>query len=203
MSNSTHPLQHISGNELDRRPWRSRRHCQHKRQNNHQSPLCWWHRWLSRTGRRSGKISSASRQSLHSLRHRQQCQEDQLDDKQPQRHQHRDQSEWTEARDSHMLQVPRLSYNWLGFQAWHAVQNSTDDSRIDKVKPVLNDSSISVGSKIRLMRSLVTSIFLYACEKWFLTAELQKRIRAMKMKCYRIILCILYKDHVTTEEVCS
>ena len=39
-----------------------------------------------------------------------------------------------------------------------------------------NDRSISLSSKIQLMRSLVTSIFLYACESWTLTAELQRRI---------------------------
>ena len=51
------------------------------------------------------------------------------------------------------------------------------------------------------MRSLVKSIFLYACELWTLTAELQRRIQVMKMRCYRKILCISYKDHVTNEEV--
>ena len=40
------------------------------------------------------------------------------------------------------------------------------------LKPVWNDGSISLSSKIRLMRSLVTSIFLYACELWTFTAEL-------------------------------
>ena len=51
------------------------------------------------------------------------------------------------------------------------------------------------------MRSLVTSIFLYACESWALTAELQRRIQAMEMRCYRKILHISYKDHVANEEV--
>ena len=51
------------------------------------------------------------------------------------------------------------------------------------------------------MRSLVTSIFLYACESWTLTAEVQRRIQALEMRCYRKILCISYKDHVTNEEV--
>ena len=51
------------------------------------------------------------------------------------------------------------------------------------------------------MPSLVTSIFLYACESWTLTAELQRRIQAMEMRCYRKILHISYKDHVTNEEV--
>ena len=54
------------------------------------------------------------------------------------------------------------------------------------------------------MRSLVISIFLYASESWTLTAELQRRrIQAMEMRCYRKILNILYKDHVTNEEVCA
>ena len=51
------------------------------------------------------------------------------------------------------------------------------------------------------MCSLVTSIFLYACESWTLTAELQRLIQAMDMRCYRKILHISYKDHVTNEEV--
>ena len=51
------------------------------------------------------------------------------------------------------------------------------------------------------MSSLVTSIFLYAFESWTLTAELKKRIQAMEMRCYLKILHIIYKDHVTNEEV--
>ena len=31
----------------------------HWRQSNHQCPLCWWHRWLSRRGRRTDKIGWA------------------------------------------------------------------------------------------------------------------------------------------------
>ena len=36
-----------------------------------------------------------------------------------------------------------------------------------------------------------------------LTAELLRRIQAMEMRCYRKILHISYKDHVTDEEVRS
>ena len=54
---------------------------------------------------------------------------------------------------------------------------------LTKLKPVWNDRSISLSSKIRLMRSHVTSI-------------LQRRMQAMEMKCYRNVLCISYKDHV-------
>ena len=77
---------------------------------------------------------------------------------------------------------------------------------LTRLKPVWIDRSISLRSislsfKIQLMHSLVTSIFLYACESWTLTADLQRRIQTMEMRCYRKILHISYKDHVTNEEV--
>ena len=80
----------------------------------------------------------ASWQSLHSLRHGDQCWEDQADDKQHQWHQDRDQSEWTEAWDSHKLRTPGLIYNWWGFQAWDTLQDSTDNSSINNVETSLN-----------------------------------------------------------------
>ena len=51
------------------------------------------------------------------------------------------------------------------------------------------------------MCSLVTSIFLYGCKSWTLTAQLQRRIQAIEMRCCRKILHISYKDHATNEEV--
>ena len=59
---------------------------------------------------------------------------------------------------------------------------------LTRFKPVWNNKSISLSSKIRLMRSPVTSI-------------LQRKTQAMEMKCYRNVLRISYKDHVTNEEV--
>ena len=49
---------------------------------------------------------------------------------------------------------------------------------LTKLKPIWRDNNISLGSKMKLMRSLVTSIFLYVCESWTLTAELEKRTQA-------------------------
>ena len=45
---------------------------------------------------------------------------------------------------------------------------------LTRLKPVWNDRGISLSSKIRLMSSLVTSIFLYACESWTLTVKLER-----------------------------
>ena len=165
-------------------------------------PLCRWHWWLSRRGR-TGKFIWASWQSLHRLWHGDQCREYQADDKQHQWHQHTDLSEWTEAWDSHKLQVPGLNYNWWGFQAWDTIQDSTDNISIEKAETSLEWQSISPSSKVQLMHSLVTSIFLYVCESWTIAAELQRRTQAMEMRCYHKILHIWYKDHITNEEVCA
>ena len=61
---------------------------------------------------------------------------------------------------------------------------------LTRLKPVWIDKSISLSSKIRLMHYLVTSIFLYAFESWTHTAELQRRIQVIEMRCYRKILHI-------------
>ena len=39
------------------------------------------------------------------------------------------------------------------------------------------------------------------CESWFLTEEPEERKQALEMKCYRRLLNITYKDHVTKEDV--
>ena len=51
------------------------------------------------------------------------------------------------------------------------------------------------------MRTLILSTFLYALESWTLKAEIERRIQALEMRCYRRLLNISYKDHVTNEEV--
>ena len=53
------------------------------------------------------------------------------------------------------------------------------------------------------MWTVILSTFLYACDSWTLTAEIERRIQALEMRCCRRLLNISYKDHVTNEEVCS
>ena len=70
-----------------------------------------------------------------------------------------------------------------------------------KLDIIGKDKAIKLSSKIRLMGSLVNSVFLYACETWTLTAELEKKIQALEMRCFRRLLSISYKNHITNEEV--
>ena len=47
------------------------------------------------------------------------------------------------------------------------------------------------------------SILIYACETCTLTIELQRRIKAVEMRCHRRLLHISYKHHITNEIVCK
>ena len=72
---------------------------------------------------------------------------------------------------------------------------------VTKLKVIRNDKSIAISSKIRLMRSLAMSIFLYACETRTITADIERRIQALEMRCFHKLHNISYRDHITNEEV--
>ena len=81
------------------------------------------------------------------------------------------------------------SFKYLGSVITHEGSKPEILSRIaqttaalTKLKPVWNDRGIFFSFKIRLMRSLVTSIFFYACESCTLIAELQRRIPAIEIR---------------------
>ena len=69
-----------------------------------------------------------------------------------------------------------------------------------KLKVIWNDKNIAISSKIRLMHSLAMSIFLYACEAWTITVDIERRIQSMEMRCLRNLLDISYRDYITKEE---
>ena len=69
---------------------------------------------------------------------------------------------------------------------------------LSRLKIIWRDKNISLASKVKLMRTFILSIFLYA---WILTTEIERRIQALEMRCYRRLLNIAYKKHVTNGEV--
>ena len=46
---------------------------------------------------------------------------------------------------------------------------------LTKLEPIWIDHNLFLGLKVKLMRSLVISVFLYARESWTLTAELGEK----------------------------
>ena len=69
---------------------------------------------------------------------------------------------------------------------------------LSSLKIIWMDKNISLPSKVNPMWTLT---FLYACESWTLTADLERRIQSLVMRCCRRLLNMSYKDHVTNEEV--
>ncbi|XP_072046227.1 uncharacterized protein [Amphiura filiformis] len=74
---------------------------------------------------------------------------------------------------------------------------------MSKLKPLRNDKNISLGSKKQTnAHPRHISIFLYACESWTLTPDLERRVQVLELRCFRKILNIsYYKDHLTNKEV--
>ena len=56
---------------------------------------------------------------------------------------------------------------------------------------------VAVSSK----DSLAMYIFLYACETWTITADIESRIQTLEMRCVRKLLGIPYSDHITNQAV--
>ena len=96
----------------------------------------------------------------------------------------RDKGKRTEVGHCNKLQVPWTVVSDDGSKPEVLSRIAQAVAALTKLKPIWRDNNISLGSKVKLMRSLVISIFLYACESWTLTAELEKRTQAFEMRCY-------------------
>ena len=74
---------------------------------------------------------------------------------------------------------------------------------LTKLIIIWGDKSIDFSSNIRLLRYLVMSVFLYSCETWTLTADIERKIHTVEKRNFRRLLVISYEDHITNEEVQS
>ena len=54
---------------------------------------------------------------------------------------------------------------------------------LTNLKHIWRYNSISLGSKVKLIRPLAISILLYAYESWTFTTELEKTTQAFEMRC--------------------
>eukprot|EP00794_Sanderia_malayensis_P009858 gene9858-biopygen8121 len=101
------------------------------------------------------------------------------------------------------------SFQYLGFTLNESVTSETEikkrlaiaTNQLAKLTRVWNSSAISTAIKIRLMKSLITSIALYGCETWTHSKALEKRITAFEVRCFRRILGVTWKQKVTNAEI--
>ena len=70
-----------------------------------------------------------------------------------------------------------------------------------RLKTLWKSKDITVKTKIRLYKSLVTSVLVYGCESWTLLADEEKRLHAFDMKSLRKLLNIPCHAYKTNEYV--
>ena len=61
---------------------------------------------------------------------------------------------------------------------------------LSRLKIIWRNKNILLASKVKLLRTLILSTFLYACENWTLTAEIERRSQALEMRCNKRLLNI-------------
>ena len=68
-------------------------------------------------------------------------------------------------------------------------------------KTIWRSKHISVETKVRIIRTCVMSVLLYACETWTLRKKDKDSLLAFEMKCYRRILHIYWEQKISNAEV--
>eukprot|EP00794_Sanderia_malayensis_P008574 gene8574-biopygen6861 len=74
-------------------------------------------------------------------------------------------------------------------------------SQMVKLNHIWKSREVGDKTKIQLMRALVTTVALYGCEAWTLSKQLEKKITAFEMRCFRRLLGIHWRDHRTNVSV--
>ena len=184
--------------------WRPWRNSQYRRQDNYKLMFCWWHWQPGWTTASTGKVGKPPWRGLHSVWHalmQISAEKTQL---------------MTDSTNGISVDItidnkklkPIRSFKDLGAvvsdqgckpKVLFRITQTT--AAVTKLEFIWNDMNIAISSKIRLMRSLAMSKFLYACETWTITADIERRIQTLEMRCFRKLLGISCRDHITSVEV--
>ncbi|KAG1712187.1 Conserved oligomeric Golgi complex subunit 6 [Nymphon striatum] len=74
-------------------------------------------------------------------------------------------------------------------------------SALAKLENTWRAKNIAMKNKILLMRAIVESTLLYACESWTVSKNMEQKLRAFEMKTYRRMLGISWKEKKTNKWV--
>ena len=168
----------------------------------YQLPLCRGHCHKCRRGRRSWRPVRPFRYNHHKVQNGDRPRQDKSDDKQSKRLLKRDQDKRSDARKVETFKYLGAIISNEGSKCKILSRITQTTATVFRLKIIWRDKNISLASKVKLMRTLIFSSS-FACETWTLTAEIERRIQALEMRCccYRRLLNISYEDHVTNEEV--
>ena len=70
-----------------------------------------------------------------------------------------------------------------------------------KLSPLWRSRKVRFRTKLLLVNSIVTSVVLYGCEAWTYNEEIEKKIKALEMWCYRRLLGVKWMDKRTNDSV--
>ena len=177
MSALPHSLQHLLRENNGWRTWRPWRKSQHWRQGNYKLTFCRRHWRPSWTRARAGQVEEAS--MAHAM---------QISAEKIQLMTNNTNGISTDITiDTKKLETVR-SFKYLGAIVYLGAIESDEGSKpevlsriaqttaaVTKLEVIWNDKNIAMSSNIRLTRSLVMSIFLYACETRTTTADNWKK----------------------------
>lgn len=69
------------------------------------------------------------------------------------------------------------------------------------LKHIWNSKKLKIDNKVRILKTCVFSVLLYAAETWTLKEIDKKKLLAFEMKCYRRILKITWRDMISNEVI--
>ena len=71
----------------------------------------------------------------------------------------------------------------------------------NKLQNVWKSSVLSTSTKLKIYRSNVRSVLLYASETWRTNKKIESRLRGFEGRCLRRILRVHWQDHISNVEV--
>ena len=66
-----------------------------------------------------------------------------------------------------------------------------------KLERLWRNTTIPIGTKIKLFNTTCVTVLLYGCESWVITNDMESKINAFATSCYRVMLNIKRLDFVS------
>ena len=70
-----------------------------------------------------------------------------------------------------------------------------------KMRNIITNSHLSIKTRQRAIKTYVWSVLLYGSESWTLSKQMEKRLEAFEMWCWRRLLKISWTERISNEEV--
>lgn len=69
------------------------------------------------------------------------------------------------------------------------------------MKNLFRRSELNLGLRLRMLRCYVVSVLTYGCESWTMGPDMEKRIEALEMYCYRRMMRVSWTQKVSNEKI--